>query len=81
MQRYSGRVERAASTDERLDDLARRMDSGFERVDAGIRELRGDVGALRTEVHGESGARNASSRFAKNFMRTTIPSRRVHSWA
>jgi hypothetical protein len=29
-------MERAAWTDERLDDLARRMDAGFERIDARI---------------------------------------------
>jgi hypothetical protein len=40
-------MERAAWTDERLDDLARRMDAGFARVDADIRELRLE---LRTEL-------------------------------
>lgn len=40
-------MERAAWTDERLDDLSRRVDAGFQRVDADIRELRGDIGALR----------------------------------
>jgi hypothetical protein len=40
-------MERAAWTDERLDDLARRMDAGFARVDADIRELRGEIDALR----------------------------------
>jgi len=42
-------MERAAWTDERLDDLSRRMDAGFERVDADIRELRAE---LRTEMAG-----------------------------
>jgi hypothetical protein len=42
-------VERAAWTDERLDDLARRMDAGFARVDADIRELRAE---LRAEIGG-----------------------------
>jgi hypothetical protein len=42
-------MERAAWTDERLDDLARRMDAGFERVDADLRDLRAE---LRTEVGG-----------------------------
>lgn len=46
-------MERAAWTDERLDDLARRIDAGFQRVDTGIRELRGDVVGLRTELRGE----------------------------
>jgi hypothetical protein len=40
-------MERAAWTDERLDDLSRRMDAGFARVDADIRELRME---LRTEL-------------------------------
>jgi hypothetical protein len=40
-------VERAAWTDERLDDLANRMDTGFARVDADIRELRAEIGSLR----------------------------------
>jgi hypothetical protein len=44
-------MERAAWTDERLDDLSRRMDAGFARVDADIRELRlemrSELGALR----------------------------------
>jgi hypothetical protein len=46
-------MERAAWTDQRLDDLARRMDAGFQRVDADIRELRGEVVALRGELRGE----------------------------
>jgi hypothetical protein len=36
-------MERAAWTDERLDDLANRMDAGFERVDRDIRELRAEM--------------------------------------
>jgi hypothetical protein len=36
-------MERAAWTDERLDDLASRMDAGFERVGADIRDLRQTV--------------------------------------
>lgn len=47
-------MERAAWTDERLDDLARRMDGGFSRVDADIRELRaelrGEFSGLRTTL-------------------------------
>lgn len=47
-------MERAAWTDERLDDLARRMDAGFARVDADIRELRaelrGEFSVLRTTL-------------------------------
>jgi hypothetical protein len=52
-------VERAAWTDERLDDLARRVDAGFERVDADIRDLRTEVreqGAqIRSEIKTEAG--------------------------
>jgi hypothetical protein len=46
-------MERAAWTDERLNDLAQRMDAGFDRVDRDIRDLRGDVAGLRTELRGE----------------------------
>jgi class 3 adenylate cyclase len=47
-------VERAAWTDERLDDLAEAMRAGFERVDRDIRdlraEMRGEFTALRAEM-------------------------------
>ena len=47
-------MERAAWTDERLDDLSRRMDAGFDRIDADIRELRlelrTEIGELRTTM-------------------------------
>jgi hypothetical protein len=50
-------VERAAWTDERLDDLSRRMDAGLQRIDADIRELRAglrdEVGVLRAEMGGQ----------------------------
>lgn len=46
-------MERAAWTDQRLDDLAQRMDAGFQRVDADIRELRTDIAGLRTELRGD----------------------------
>jgi hypothetical protein len=49
-------MERAASTDERLDDLAHRMDSGFERVDADIRELRIEVREMGMELRRDLGA-------------------------
>jgi hypothetical protein len=38
-------MERAAWTDERLDDLADRVDRGFDRVDRDIRDLRVDMTA------------------------------------
>lgn len=40
-------MERAAWTDERLDDLSRRVDAGFDKVDRDLRELRSEMGALR----------------------------------
>ena len=47
-------MERAAWTDERLDDLARRVDAGFERVDRDIRDLRvelsGQIEGLRQTI-------------------------------
>jgi hypothetical protein len=45
-------MERAAWTDERLDDLAESMRSGFARVDQDIRDL-------RTEMRQEFRALNA----------------------
>jgi hypothetical protein len=46
-------VQRAAWTDERLDDLADAMRTGFGRIDQDIRDLRTEVGALRTDLRGE----------------------------
>jgi hypothetical protein len=46
-------VERAAWTDQRLDDLSHRVDAGFVRVDADLRELRSEVGRLRSELRSE----------------------------
>jgi hypothetical protein len=46
-------MERAAWTDERLDDLSRRVDAGFARVDAELRELRGEIRGLGSELRGE----------------------------
>ena len=43
-------MERAAWTDQRLDDLAQRMDTGFERVDRDIRDLRTELGSMRVEM-------------------------------
>jgi len=43
---YSGAtMERAAGTDERLDDLAESMRRGFDRVDRDIRDLRVEMTA------------------------------------
>jgi hypothetical protein len=60
-------VERAAWTDERLDDLAESMRSGFDRLDhdlrdlrvelrGEIRELRGDIASLKMTLIRISGA-------------------------
>jgi hypothetical protein len=43
-------MERAAWTDERLDDLADAMRSGFERVDRDMRDLRSEMESLRETV-------------------------------
>ena len=47
-------MERAAWTDERLDDLAEAMRSGFARLDQDIRDVRIEIASLRTELKGES---------------------------
>lgn len=53
-------MQRAAWTDERLDDMSERMDAGFERVDRDIRDLRSQMNQgfadVRREVGGEFGA-------------------------
>ena len=46
-------MERAAWTDERLDDLAEAMRSGFDRVDRDIRDLRMEMVAMRTDLTGQ----------------------------
>ena len=46
-------MERAAWTDERLDDLSKRLDAGFARVDADMRDVRADIRGLRDELGGE----------------------------
>ncbi len=43
-------MERAAWTDERLDDLARATRGGFGRVDRDMRELRSEMEGLRQTV-------------------------------
>jgi hypothetical protein len=51
---YPLSMERAAWTDQRLDDLAEAMRSGFDRIDHDIRdlrvELRDGLGGVRTEI-------------------------------
>lgn len=72
-------MQRAAWTDERLDDLARRMDAGFERVDREICELRGEMRAgfveLRTEIRSEvEQLRALMYRFGAALMGTLVAS-------
>jgi hypothetical protein len=55
-------MERAAWTDERLDDLARRMDAGFERLDADLRQLRDQVVAQGAELREQIAAQGAELR-------------------
>jgi hypothetical protein len=43
-------MERAAWTDERLDDLADAMRNGFDRVDRDMRDLRTEMESLRATV-------------------------------
>ncbi len=45
-------MERAAWTEERLDDLSRRVDAGFSRVDAGFARVDQDIRELRTDING-----------------------------
>ena len=47
------RMERAAWTDARLDDLSARLDAGFARVDADVRDLREEMRGLRIELRGD----------------------------
>lgn len=48
-------MERAAWTEERLDDLATSMREGFARLDQDFRDLRGEIASLRTEMREEIG--------------------------
>jgi hypothetical protein len=49
-------MERAAWTDERLDDLVEATRSGFARIDEDLRGVRGEIGSLRGETRGEAGS-------------------------
>ena len=46
-------MERAAWTDERLDDLAEGMRSGFTRLDNDLRGVRSEIASLRDEMGDE----------------------------
>jgi hypothetical protein len=52
-------MERAAWTDERLDDLAEGMRNGFARNDQDMRDLRTEIAALRADMREEFRAVNA----------------------
>ena len=72
-------MERAAWTDERLDDLAEAMRSGFERLDRDMRdlrvELRDGLGGVRSEigsVRTELGAEIGSVRAEIEALKTTL---------
>jgi hypothetical protein len=52
-------MERAAWTNERLDDLAGSMRQGFERVDHGFARVDQDIRDLRTEMREEFRALHA----------------------
>ena len=68
-------MERAAWTDERLDDLAVAMRNGFERVDGDLRGIRGEMGALRGEMgalRGEMGALRVEMREEVGSLRSEI---------
>jgi hypothetical protein len=72
-------MERAAWTDERLDDLAEAMRTGFARVDADMRELRTELreglGAVRDEIGGlrsDIDAQTAGLRSDIDALKTTL---------
>ncbi len=48
-------MERAARTDERLDDLALTVHSGFDRLDRDIRDVRQEIASLRLALLGVGG--------------------------
>lgn len=55
-------MQRAAWTDERLDDLSEQMNAGFDRVDRDMRDLRGDMNRGFAEVRQELRAGTKSVR-------------------
>ena len=46
-------MERAAWTDQRLDDLAESVRSGFARLDQDTRDVRAEIGLVRTDLKAE----------------------------
>jgi hypothetical protein len=65
-------MQRAAWTDERLDDLSARVDAGFERVDRDIRDLRGDMNRGFADVRRDVGGEFAAVRGEIGELRTLI---------
>jgi len=53
-------MERAAWTDERLDDLAESMRDGFARLDRDIRDLRAEMRTEFASMRAEFGGRSSS---------------------
>jgi hypothetical protein len=76
-------MQRAAWTDERLDDMSERMDTGFERIDRDIRDLRSemrtDIGGLRAEMREEiGGLRTLTWRFGGGILGAVVVSAILH---
>jgi hypothetical protein len=65
-------MERAAWTEERLDDLVARVDRGFERLHADIRQLCDQIGTQGVEVRGEIGAQSDELRGEIAALRITM---------
>jgi hypothetical protein len=66
-------MERAAWTDERLDDLAESIRTGFTRVDQDMRDLRTEMGGMRTDLSGQiEAARETVLRVGGAMFATTI---------
>jgi malate synthase len=67
-------MERAAWTDERLDDLAEAMRSGFARIDQDLRDIRAEIGGVRSELKDQIGEHRAESRSEVGGLRAELSS-------
>jgi hypothetical protein len=65
-------MERAAWTNERLDDLAEAMRTGFARVDLDVRDLREELRATRTELTAQIDATRAELTAQIDALRQTM---------
>ncbi|HKH40364.1 MAG TPA: hypothetical protein VKA41_00760 [Solirubrobacterales bacterium] len=70
-------MERAAWTDERLDDLAESIRTGFARSDQDIRDLRGEFGELRAEMRTEFAALREEIRGETGSLRAEVDALRL----